>query len=39
MTGQIHLAVLVARLVGMHIVHSLEQEQKKGRSESEETPK
>jgi hypothetical protein len=38
-TGQLYLAVLVARLVGMHIVHSLEQEQNKGRSESEETPK
>jgi hypothetical protein len=36
-TGQLYLAVLVARLVGMHIVHSLEQDQKQ-RSEHEEGP-
>jgi hypothetical protein len=30
-TGQLYLAVLVARLVGMHIVHSMEQEQPRGR--------
>jgi hypothetical protein len=29
--GQLYLAVLVARLVGMHIVHSLEQQQSRGR--------
>jgi hypothetical protein len=29
-TGQLYLAVLVARLVGLHIVHSLEQEQARG---------
>jgi hypothetical protein len=36
-SGQLYLAVLVARLVGMHIVHSLEQDQKQ-RSEHEEGP-
>jgi hypothetical protein len=30
-TGQLYLAVLVARLVGMHIVHSLDQDQARGR--------
>jgi hypothetical protein len=32
-TGQLYLAVLVARLVGMHIMYSVDQEQARGREE------
>jgi hypothetical protein len=36
-TGQLYLAVLVARLVGMHIVSSMSQEQTRGRETDDET--
>jgi hypothetical protein len=36
-TGQLYLAVLVARLVGMHIVYSMSQEQTRGRRTEDET--